>query len=113
MMSTIQSRLEKVATALTSISGLTVYHYYRMISSAPVCIWEETMESGSVETDGHKGEQEIEGYVHLFTKTEYDPFCDDIQNALNNAEDVYWMYNSVQYEEETNMIHHEWRFRVK
>lgn len=113
MSTTLQTKLMKIQNALTAIEDLTVYHYYRFNKALPYCIWEEYTEAGALETNDHKGEQAIQGMVHYFTKTEYDPMCDSIQGALDGAEDVYWRYDTVDYEEESNTIHHTWQFVVK
>lgn len=112
MSTTVESKLRKVADALVAIDDLTVYHYYRFNKQLPYCIWEEITEADAFEGDNHKGEQAIEGAVHYFTKTEFDPMVDNIQGALDTAECFAWRYESVQYEEDTNTIHHEWRFVV-
>ncbi|MFR1802096.1 MAG: hypothetical protein ACLSWS_08610 [Faecalispora jeddahensis] len=49
----------------------------------------------------------ITGAVHLFTKTECDPFFDAVQNALSGI-DIAWKLNSIQYEDATGYIHYEW-----
>lgn len=104
--------LKKVADALTSISDLRVYHYWRPEMNAPFCVWAEDGESSSLEANNHKREQAIGGAIDYFTKVEYDEQIDKIQHALNGVEGLGWKLNSVQYEEETNLIHYEWRFTV-
>lgn len=110
-MMSFQTRLEKIADALTSISGLKVYHYWRFGVDAPYCIWQEDAET-AFNADDIKAEQGISGAIEYFTLTEYDANCDAIQNALNSAEGVSWYYDGTMYEEETNLIHHSWRFTV-
>lgn len=109
---TLQSKLEKIENALTSIEGLAVYHYLRPQLKAPFCVWQEDAENGSLEADLNKEEQAISGTVDLFTKLEYDPLNDAIQGALNTIENCAWSLNSVQYEEDTELIHYEWSFTV-
>ena len=106
-----QAKLEKVQNALTGVSGLTVYHYWRYAVNPPYCIWQEDSSTG-IQTDNHKGEMGLSGSIHYFTLAEYDANVDNIQNALNGVENLYWALNSVQYEEDTNLIHHEWRFTI-
>ena len=55
--------------------------------------------------------QNIVGTVDLFTKTEFDPLADDVQNVLDEL-GVTWSLESVQYEDETNLIHMEWSWGV-
>ena len=49
--------------------------------------------------------------IDCFTQKEYDPVLDEIQDALNEAE-IGWRLSSVQYEDETNLIHSEWEFNI-
>lgn len=109
---TVETKLKKIADALTAIEGLKVYHYYRSVKQLPYCIWEEVTEADAFEGNNHKGEQAIQGAVHYFTRKEFDPMVDKIQEALTGAENVYWRYESIQFEEESNTIHHEWLFDV-
>lgn len=108
-----QTKLRKIADALTSIPSLgsNVYHYWRFGADAPYCIWQEDGDAG-FQSDNHKGEQAITGTVDYFTLTEYDGNIEAIQIALNNVENLSWAINSVQYEEDTNLIHYEWRWSL-
>lgn len=109
---TLQSKLLKVRDALTSIEGLTVYHYWRYVDNPPCVIWQENSEPTSLQADLCKREQAISGTVDFFTKTEYDPMADAIQEALNSIESFYWSLDDVSYEEDTNFIHYSWTWRI-
>lgn len=111
-MTSISSKLDKVKDALVNIKGLTVKHYFRSGLTAPYCIWAEDGEGKSLHGNNKKLNQSLSGTVDLFTKSENDPFADSIQEALNDAENVAWYLNSVQREEETELVHYEWVFEV-
>ena len=106
------SQLTQIRDALTSIEGLTVYHYWHPRLNAPYCIWAEDGEGDSLHTGNHKSEQVITGTIDYFTKTDLDETVDLIQNALNTLENCGWMLSSVQYENDTNLIHYEWSFEI-
>lgn len=108
-MRTIAS-LKTISDALTAIEGLKVFHYWRFEKNAPYCIWEEDSELG-FDADNHKAEQGFTGTVDLFTKTEFDPLFDAIQEALNGIE-ISWYYDGTSYEDETGLLHHSWRWRL-
>lgn len=60
-------------------------------------------------------DQAIEGSVHYYTATEYDPTVDAIQSALNRS--VFkWKLSSVEFEikSETDpgIIHYEWWWQI-
>lgn len=113
-MTSIQSRLEPIADMLAEINE-NCFHYWR---SAPkgtkqYIVWAEDEEAQDLNADNAKIKQGIHGTIDYFTKTEFDSAVDDIQDGLNDLENVSWRLNSVQYEEETGFIHHEWEFNAR
>ena len=48
---------------------------------------------------------------HLFTKNEDDPLFERIPAALESI-GASWYLNSVQYEDDTGLIHYEWYWEV-
>lgn len=108
-MVTVQSRLAKVQSALTSIPGLSVYHYWRPKMNPPYCVWQES-NSDALWANDHAEEIRIEGTVDYYTKAEFDPNVDAIISALNGVESLGWRLQDVLYEDETNLIHYSWLF---
>ena len=108
----MMSKLKKIRDALTGIENLNVNHYWRSGLQPPYCIWAEDDEGVSLVSDNRKAEQVISGTVDYFTKTEYDPMVEKIQNALDEVDTVSWRLSSTQYEDETMLIHYEWTFEV-
>ncbi len=106
-----QTRIKQIRDVLTSIEGLKVGHYTFSGDTVPYVVWAEDTESDSVEGDNYKLEQAIQGTIDLFTKQDFDPLVDAIQNALKTAKISFYL-NSVQYEEETRLIHYEWVWDV-
>lgn len=112
-MISLQTKLKSIRDALNTTSAQgSVYHYTRPAKTKPpYVIWAEDGENDSAEYDNHKAEQQIHGTIDCYTLTEFDPLADEIQNALNSI-DVGWGLLSVQYEDETNLIHYEWEFNA-
>lgn len=109
---TYSQKLKKVRDALLSVSGY-VYHYRKpeSVKTAPWIVWQEDGEGMTGAADNRRlPYQTAHGTIDLFTLTEYDETVDAIQNALDNADGIAWRLNSVQYEDETNLIHYEWEF---
>lgn len=105
---TLQNKLKKIGVALAQITP-NCAHYYRTFTEVPYLIWAENGEGESLHAGNHKVEQVITGRVDYFTQTEYDDNEDAIQDTLD-ALGVAWALESVQYEEETKLIHYEWRW---
>lgn len=111
---TLQGKIERIGAALVEKVGRNVYHYWRSNITPPFCVWAEDGEDSAFDADNEKGEQAISGYVDYYTKTEYDPTIDLIQDALRDITGVAfgWRLESVQYEEDTNLIHYSWTWSV-
>lgn len=108
----MMSELKKIRDALVSIDGLKVYHYWHPNLTAPFCIWAEDSEASALHSSNHKSEQTISGTIDYFTRTEFDVTVELIQEKLNQIENCGWSLTSVQYENETNLIHYEWDFSI-
>lgn len=106
------SKIKKVRDALNQIDNLAVYHIEKPASvNAPYVIWQEDSEGQSHHADNVKAEQLVEVTIDYYTLTEYDSMIDAIQDALND-EQLAWIFNSFQYEDETKLMHYEWLVRV-
>lgn len=110
MMLSLQSKLYQIGANLAEITT-NCFHYWRPVTSVPCLMWAESGEENSFEADNHKQEQNISGTCDFYTKTEFDPLIDEIQEALDDM-GLTWSLNSVQYEDETKMIHYEWNWGV-
>lgn len=105
-------QLKRIRDSLAAIEGLKVYHYWRPRLQAPYLIWAEESEGDSLYTGNHKSEQVITGTIDYYTKTEYDPMVDTIQEKLNEIENLGWTLSSVDYEDETMLIHYSWDWEI-
>lgn len=113
----LQTKIQTIATAL--VDGLTVngeltckvYHYWRPNMTAPFVVWAEDGEDGALDTNDRKEEQTIAGYVDYYTKLEFDERVDAIQAIFYELQGTLpfgWRLDSVQYEEDSNLIHFQW-----
>lgn len=102
--------LEQLKKALSAMTEYC-YHYVADPNSTPPYItW---MEDGGndLSADDLHAERCYTGSVHLFTKVEADPLFSAIPAALEGI-GASWYLNSVQYEEDTGLIHYEWYWEV-
>lgn len=110
-MQSLQAKLSRVRDALVSVTSKT-YHYRRPSTvQKNYIIWAEDSEDNSFEADNIKAEQQIHGTIDYFTQTEFDPIVDAVQEALLSVR-VSFRLNSVDYEDDTKLIHYEWEFWV-
>ena len=110
-MTSMKDKLVPIRDMLVGILPNATYHYFRKVKKTQYIIWAEDSEENAHHSDNVKQYQPVTGTIDLFTQTEYDPVVDQIQEGLN-ALGIVWELNSTQYEEETNLIHHEWIFKV-
>lgn len=111
---TMQQRLEAFhkRIAQLSIGEKKVKHYFHQRMNAPYVIWAEDRAGSYYDADNRKGEYSVHCTLDYFTKTEYDPVFDEIEQTLNELCGSGWRWNSTQYEDGTGLIHHEWEFWV-
>lgn len=107
----LQAKIQQIGTALSSAITPGVYHYFRPTGKIPACVWQESGEDYSFHSGNHKTEQAIRGTVDYYTQTEFDATADTIQATLDGL-GAAWSLESVQYEEDTKIIHYEWSFVV-
>jgi hypothetical protein len=105
-MSTWYERIIEVHLAVTD----QVSHYERL-NGDRYFVWQEDKRDDFL-ADGRHTEKAVTGTTDLFTKTEFDPWVEAFEKALDAADGILWYQNSVQYEEETGFIHHEWVWTV-
>lgn len=94
---------------LLKTTNLPVYHYFAQKQAEKYIVWAEDGEDTSLNADNEKNEQVIQGTIDYYTKKEYDPNFNTIQNVLKTA-DLTWRLNSIQREKDTGYIHYEWVF---
>lgn len=109
-MISLQNKLRQMGVAFGELTD-NVRHYFRPIKKLPAIIWAEDGEAVSFNSNNKKSCQNISGSIDLFTKTEFDPLADAVQNTLEDL-GVAWRLESVQYEDETQTIHMEWTWEV-
>lgn len=99
-------KLTDLRDALLQVTQDT-FHYNATHKPDKYIVWAEDSEAGSLNADDCKEEQLLQGTIDYFTKTEFDPNFNLIQEKLNSI-DISWKLNSVQFEEKTDYIHYEW-----
>lgn len=102
--------LEIIKKALTPLTE-QVWHYTAPPrTQLPYIVWAEDG-ANHFQSDNKNVETAYTGTIDLYTKTEEDPLMELIPSALNKT-GTAWYLNSVQYEEETQIIHYEWVWEV-
>lgn len=103
---TWQERIVRAHTAVTD----AVSHCERLKSSR-YFVWQEDSRNDFA-ADGLHAERAVEGTTDLYTKTEFDPWADAFEAALEADGMIAWYLNSFQYEEDTGLHHYEWVWQV-
>ena len=110
MSSQIQTKIKNLRDVLLSVTD-EVNHYEAKEKLDKYVVYAEDGGGNDQGGDNQKIGQAIQGTIDYFTKEEFDPTVDAIQDALDEAQISYFL-ESVQYEEETEYIHWEWVFEI-
>lgn len=102
--------LEALKQALSALTEQTYHYYVAPGTPPPYIVWAEDSDNDLAANNIH-AERCYEGTVDLFTRDEGDTLISAIPAALESIEAAYYL-NSVQYEEETGLIHFEWVWQV-
>lgn len=99
---------ETIIAAHTAVTD-SVSHNERMKSDR-YFVWGENG-ADDLEASNIRAEKAVTGYTDLYTKIEFDPWKDQIEESFDKY-GIFWSLNSVQYEEETGFTHYEWYWSV-
>lgn len=106
----LNQKLTRIYIALNGIQGAKVYHYAKAASAkAPYVVWQEDA-TNEFKTGNRRGEYQVHGTIDIFSSKEFDALFDDVPAALDGIASVN--LNSVQYEDDTKLIHYEYEFWV-
>ena len=108
----MQSKLQTISGIFATLAaenapGYPVYHYQAPAETkAPYIVWAEDdridLKAGNIHA-----EKAWQGTLDFFTHTEFDSGFGYIE-ALFDAKGFSWRFESVQFEEDTDLIHYEW-----
>lgn len=103
--------LERIKAALLSVCD-NVGHFEAMHKTPPYIVWAEDGTADTVFANDRVENQAVTGTVHLFTRTlEGEPLAQAVPRALDEV--CAWRLGSVQYEQETGLLHYEWVWEVE
>jgi len=104
-------QLSDIGVALAAVIPNTS-RYSAIKKDDQYLVWAEDGQAAAKFADGKMVNQALTGTVDYFTRMPDDPKVKAIQGALNRLS-LSWRLESVQYEEETRYIHHEWVWEVE
>ena len=99
---------ERVVDAHLSVSE-SVSHGTRL-KSERYFVWREDGSDDLAASNGH-AERAVTGVTDLYTKQEFDPWADQLGEALSSA-GIAWELVSVELEEDTGFWHYSWDWTV-
>lgn len=87
------------------------YHYGARKPATPYIVWAE---DGDVSpgADNRRSSIILSGTTDYFTKTENDPNVGIIQAVFDGAAWISAQINSIQYEDDTGLLHYEWAWEA-
>ena len=104
------TNLDVIKNAIRPLTD-EVYHFTAPpATKLPYIIWSEDG-ADHFRANNKNLETAYTGTIDLYTKNQNDPLMEAIPAALNET-NAAWYLNSVQYEEDTQIIHYEWVWEV-
>ena len=110
----INDKVKKIRDALISIETVAKIDHYRKpadTASGRYIVWQEDSGDGFA-ANNRTAELSVTGTIDLYTQTEFDVLIDQIAEALNDVSHISFSVNSVDYDDESNLIHYEYLFTV-
>ncbi len=104
------TNLEQIKRAITALTEDVWRYHAPPKSKLPYIVWGEDG-ANHFQADNKNKETSYTGTIDLYTRNQDDPLMERIPKALNDTE-AAWYLNSVQYEEETQIIHYEWVWEI-
>lgn len=109
MPSSRPSWIDTIVYAHTDVAGQFVSHATRMRANR-YFVWDED-ERNDLTADNKHAEKAVNGYSDLFTRTEFDPWANEIEDSFD-AYGISWEKTGVTYEPDTGFFHHSWEWSV-
>lgn len=102
--------LDIIKSAMALLTDKVFHYTAPPRTRPPYIVWAEDG-AEHFQSDNKNSETAYTGTIDLYTKAEGDPLMEAIPAALNKTS-AAWYLNSVQYEEDTQIIHYEWVWEV-
>ena len=103
--------LDKLRDALTGLTDRVYRYHAQAHGTPPYIVWAEDG-ANVFHGDNHHAETATQGTIDLYSLDEDEPLRGAIERTLDGLPCCGWYLNSVQYEEDTGLIHWEWVFEV-
>lgn len=100
---------ERIIAAHTAVTD-SVSHAQRLQSDR-YFVWQEDGANDFL-ANGKHAEKAVTGTTDLYTKIEFDPWKEALEQSLDSDAHIWWAVNSVQFEEDTGFYHYEWAWEV-
>lgn len=108
------AKIKKIRDALVPLAVVAPVYHFRKPTDEKInryIVWAEDGEQNF--TAGNRvQEHAVSGTIDLYTQQEYDSLIDMIETALDTGSHITWNLNTVEYDDETDLIHYEWLFTV-
>ncbi len=104
-------KLQQLRDSLVS-TGIPTHHFSADTTNEKYIVWAEEGQAKSGNADNKTIMQIIRGTVEYYTKEEFDPNFDIIQNKLNSI-DIAWELEDIQFYPETDYIRYLWTWEME
>lgn len=102
---------DRIIAAHTAVTDQVSHHDH--IEGDRYFVWQEEGRADYI-ADGVHAEKVVTGSTDLYTRIEFDPWADEIEDAFDADGAIEWEKTVAGSKEtQTGLIHHEWTWSVK
>lgn len=101
----------KLAQDLQALGMMQHYAWAPAPASGDYGVWSEDGVN-DFEADGVHAERAVTGTIDLFCRSDASTSPAAVESVLRSQPCCAWSLNSIQFEEETGLIHYEWIYNV-
>lgn len=101
--------MDELVQLLTAITQNTYHYAAPPNTQPPYIVWQEFSQSDTMDADGEQDQYAVSGTIDIFSLMEKEPIVKQVRESLNDSE-IAFSLKSVQYEQDTGLIHWEYEF---
>ena len=103
--------MDELVQMLTDITQNTHHYAAPPNTQPPYIVWQEFDQDEIMDADGEQDVYSVSGTIDIFSLAEKEPLVKQVRESLNGSEVGFYL-KSVQYEEDTGLIHWEFEFSL-
>ena len=103
--------MDRITTALSATGYKYAHFAWNHAPNSTYLVYAED-EAIPLRADEHQAERIMHGTIDCFTRDDSGAPLTTVESQLNTIDNFSFKLNSIQFEEETGLIHYEWEWSL-